>query len=85
MIFRILASPAFAEITNPFGTGQSTTKKSVTKTAKTNQAKKTESCANLPARCADIADCADAQRALRCGWIGITMVWPVIKTASKLN
>lgn len=67
MIFSILTSPAFAETTNPFGTGQHTPKKSVTKTAKNKQAKKTESCSNLPPRCADIADCADAQRALRCG------------------
>ena len=53
-----------AETTNPFGTGKHPTKKSVTKKPK---AKKVDSCSNLPTRCADIADCADAQRALRCG------------------
>ncbi|WP_034279176.1 excalibur calcium-binding domain-containing protein [Alkanindiges illinoisensis] len=64
-----LSTVSFAatQTENPFGTGQHTHKKSVTKTAKSQKAKKTESCSNLPTRCADIADCADAQRALRCG------------------
>ena len=53
-----------AETTNPFGTGHHTPKKSVIKKPK---AKKVDNCSNLPTRCADIADCADAQRALRCG------------------
>lgn len=52
---------------NPFGTIDQTSKKSVIKTAKSKQAKKADSCSNLPIRCTDIADCADAQRALRCG------------------
>lgn len=63
----LFTTPSFAETNNPFGTAQHTHKKSVTKTAKNQNAKKTESCSNLPTRCADIADCADAQRALRCG------------------
>lgn len=67
VIFSILISPVFAETANPFGTGQHAPKKSVTKKAKSKQAKKADSCSNLPTRCADIADCADAQRALRCG------------------
>lgn len=67
IILNILASPAFAETNNPFGTTNQISKKSVTKTAKNKQAKKADSCSNLPTRCADIADCADAQRALRCG------------------
>ena len=60
----IFMSPAFAETTNPFGTAKHQPKKSVTKNKK---AKKVDSCSNLPTRCADIANCADAQRALRCG------------------
>ncbi|WP_166739059.1 excalibur calcium-binding domain-containing protein [Alkanindiges illinoisensis] len=67
MILSLFASPAYAETSNPFGTTDQTSKKSVAKTTKSQKAKKTESCSNLPTRCADIADCADAQRALRCG------------------
>lgn len=52
---------------NPFGTTDQTSKKSVTKPAKSKQTKKADNCSNLPRRCADIADCEDAQRALRCG------------------
>jgi hypothetical protein len=62
-----IATTSAVAAENPFGTGQHESKKSITKIAKSKQAKKADSCSNLPTRCADIADCADAQRALRCG------------------
>lgn len=62
-----IASAGACAAENPFGTGQHEPKKSITKPSKSKPAKKAENCSNLPTHCADIADCADAQRALRCG------------------
>lgn len=53
---------------NPFG-ATSSEQKSATQTQirRPTPQRSTSNCSNLPTRCADIADCADAQRALKCG------------------
>lgn len=53
---------------NPFGATSSQQKPvAQTQTRRPAAQRSTSNCSNLPTRCADIADCADAQRALKCG------------------
>lgn len=85
LICIVISSHALAA-ENPFGTGQHEPKKSITKPAKSKPAKKADNWSNLPTRCVDIADCADAQRASHCGMIRLDRDHdgvPVIRIVSK--
>ena len=53
---------------NPFGATSNQQKAAArTQTHRPAAQRSTPNCSNLPTRCADIADCADVQRALKCG------------------